>query len=908
MADGKSVAASRVDALEFAKLMPMSAEVGKRDWKKIKAVFHEALRLEQSDRDAFLNESCDGDIDLRVEVESLLLSLDQAKTFLEVPAMMTSSEGMIAWQYSEGEIVSHYRIVEPIGAGGMGQVYLAEDRKLHRPVALKILPSEVLENVDRLRRFTREAMAVSALNHPNILTIFEFDDVDGVPFLASEYVRGRTLRERLEDGPLEIDVATDIAIQVASALHTAHDAGVIHRDIKPENIMVREDGYVKVLDFGLAKLTGNLRSKETDRTRTQAFSMPGVIMGTATYMSPEQARSKSIDARTDIFSFGIVLYEMLAGGVPFSGDTTTDIIAEIIQKEPANASTHNPAVPAKLDRIVTKCLQKDRDDRYQTAADLLADLRASTKPVAKETTPDESTATKDFSKTLQTAPSRGSSDATEQKYRLAALAAGAILILGIIAAAYWYLYRDNNQLVSIAVLPFTNESGNADIEYLSDGITESLINTLSTLPNLSVKARNTVFRYKGVMIDEKKVGKELSVQALLFGRVTQRGDNLTLHLSLVDAVTGKNLWGEQYDRKMRDLAILQREITRDVSQKLRTRLSNADASNLTKNQTENAEAYQLYLMGRYFRNKRTQEDFEKSRDYFQRAIDLDPNYALAYSGLAEYYSMSATLGQLRPSETWPKQEAIVKKALELDPNLPEAIHSLASLRRNYYRDWVGAEQACKRAVELDPNYAEAYAACAGYLSLIGRLEEALAERKHAVELDPLSASINLRLAVTLFHLRRYPESIAQYQKTLELDPNSAWIHERLGDAYEESGMPDQAIEEWSNALTLAQEGDLATMLKEEYRVSGFEKAVRLVARKRIERMQRRLERGDYIPAMRFAQLFMRLGDREQTFSWLAKSADEMNAFTVDILQHPIFDEIRDDPQYHQVVRRIGLPQ
>ena len=890
--------------------MPMNAEAGNPDWKKIKEIFHEALRREPKDREIFLNESCDGDLGLRLEVESLLFSLDQARTFLEEPAFISEPGQAILWQFQNGEIVSHYRIVEPIGAGGMGQVYLAEDQKLHRQVALKILPAEVLEDIDRLRRFKREALAISALNHPNILTIFEFDDVGGVPSLASEYVRGTTLRDALKNGPLEIDTAIDIAMQVASALQTAHDAGVIHRDIKPENIMIRDDRYVKVLDFGLAKLTGDMRSEENERTHTQAFSLPGIIMGTAAYMSPEQARSKSIDPRTDIFSFGVVLYEMLAGRPPFAGETATDIIAEIIQKEPASASLYNSAVPVELDRIVNRCLEKDRKDRYQKAADLLVDLREFSKLTTSldtfpnsptETQPTQVLLTESIHRTID-APRMG----PFRKLLWPATLLSVILIFGI-AGYYWFVKR-GDQINSIAVMPFTNESGNADIEYLSDGMTDSLINTLSTLPNLSVKARNSVFRYKGAEIDGRTIGQDLSVQALLLGRITQRGDNLTLHLSLIDAGTGRNLWGEQYDRKMQDLAVLQREITRDVSQKLRNRLSSADASSLTKNQTENAEAYQLYLRGRYFRNKRTQEDFEKSREYFQRAIDLDPNYALAYSGLAEYYSMSATLGQIRPSEAWPKQEAIVRKALQLDPNLAEAVNSLASLKRNYYRDWAGAERDCKRAIELDPNYAEARAACAGYLSLIGRLEEAYAERKRAVELDPLSPSINFRLAVTLFHLKRYSESIAQYRATLELDPTSSWIHERLGDAYEQNGMPDPAIAEWSNALTLLKENDLAAMLKEEYRVSGFDKAVRLISRKRLERMHASLDRGDYIPAMRFAQLYMRLGNRDQTLFWLGKSADEINAFTVDILHHPIFDGIRSEPRFLEVVRRIGLPQ
>jgi serine/threonine protein kinase len=423
----------------------MNTDDGNPDWKKIKEIFHEALRREPAERESFLNRSCDGDLGLRIEVESLLYSLDQAKTFLEEPAFISTPGRDVVWQFQNGEIVSHYRIVEPIGAGGMGQVYLAEDQKLHRQVALKILPAEVLEDIDRLRRFKREALAISALNHPNILTIFEFDDVDGVPSLASEYVRGKTLRNKLDNGRLEVDIAVDIAVQVASALQTAHEAGVIHRDIKPENIMIRDDGYVKVLDFGLAKLTGDMRSRETERTQTQAFSLPGIIMGTTAYMSPEQARSKTIDSRTDIFSFGIVLYEMLSGRPPFEGETATDVIAEIIQKDPPNVSTHNSAIPDALDRIVNKCLKKDRDERYQTASDLLVDLRSLSKPVIARTITDDGETKpheiSDLGQPMIEAGDRSISDDSVMRFGLAFAVAALTLLLGIAAAAYWYFVR-----------------------------------------------------------------------------------------------------------------------------------------------------------------------------------------------------------------------------------------------------------------------------------------------------------------------------------------------------------------------------------------------------------------------------------------------------------------------------------
>ena len=419
-----------------------SADAAQERWKRVKELFHEALRLEPGQRDAFLDRSCDGDAELRIEVESLLLSLNEAETFLEEPVLLTAPEGEVPWQFSRNQLVSHYRILEPIGAGGMAEVYLAEDTKLHRQVALKVLPSGVLQDIDRLRRFKREALAVSALNHPNILTIFEFDSVNGINLLATEFVKGKTLRQAMRDGSLEVSDATEIAIQIASALETAHDAGVTHRDIKPENIMIRNDGYVKVLDFGLAKLNGEIRSLETSG-HSQSFSLPGLIMGTVTYMSPEQARSKSIDSRTDIFSFGIVFYEMLTGRPPFTGESMTDVIAEIIQKEPPPASSLNPAVPDSIDLIVAKCLEKDRNDRYQTAAELLTDLRAIPRTIeaeapvtiqAIESSPTEILREDSTHETIQTAVTTS----PKNKYWLSAAIIAAVLAVAVLGAFYLY--------------------------------------------------------------------------------------------------------------------------------------------------------------------------------------------------------------------------------------------------------------------------------------------------------------------------------------------------------------------------------------------------------------------------------------------------------------------------------------
>ena len=879
-------------------MMPTNnADDARQRWKRVKEIFHEALRHDDAQRDAFLDDACVDDPHLRIEVESLLISLNEAKTFLEEPVYLTSSPTGDYWQFSNNEVISHYRIVEPIGLGGMGEIYLAEDEKLNRQVALKVLAKEMVQNIDRLHRFKREALAVSALNHPNILTVFEFDNVDGINLLATEYVKGKTLRELLRDGPLEVADAVDVGIQVASALRSAHAAGVIHRDIKPENIMIRDDGYVKVLDFGLAKLTGDMRSKENDRTLTQAFSTPGVIMGTATYMSPEQARSASVDCRTDIFSFGVVLYEMLAGRAPFTGETTADIIAEIIQKEPSNASIHNSAVTDDLDRVISKCLEKNRHDRYQTSDDLLADLRTASEYAGVRRRADDSVDPQGIDlPTVLMEPSQQEPDTREKKHPLAAVVFGIILLLGIVAASYWYFSRDN-QIASIAVLPFTNESGNADVEYLSDGMTESLINALSTLPNLSVKARNTVFKYKGERIDEKQVGQDLSVQAVLLGRITQRDDNLTVHLSLVDVATGKNLWGYQYDRKIQDLAVLQREITHDVSQKLRTRLSKADASDLTKNYTANSEAYQDYLRGRYFWNKRSPDSIPKAVEYFNLAIAKDPGFALAYAGLADCYVTPAM--RMAPREAMPRAKASAVRALQIDDSLAEAHTSLARVLQIYEWNWKEAEKEYKRAIELNPRYPIAHQWYRGYFE--NRLEDAVVERRIALDLDPLSPIVNFELGRAFYLGKEYDRALEQLNKTLELDPSFPAALQYVPLVYIQKGMIDEAV---ASTRRLTENSSLGRS------VSGY---VLAAAGRKDEARQvlaelKRLRSHEYIPAVGISLIHVGLGENEEALNWLEEGYNE-RAFQMQFLKlDPSWDPLRNDPRFIALVRRIGSPE
>src|SRR3989454_1304376 len=636
------------------------SKVTSENWEQVKELFEAALKREPVERVAFLDGACGGQDALRREVESLLKSYEQAGSFMDAPAVEAAAESLLGEQVklSPSQQIGHYQIVNLIGEGGMGEVYLAEDVLLGRKVALKLLPAEFTKDLPRLRRFQQEARAASALNHPNIITIHEIGEVDGLNFIVTEFIAGETLRQRMATARLNLATVLDVATQTAGALAAAHAAGIVHRDLKPENIMVRPDGLIKVLDFGLAKLTEPRTSDVESEAPTVARvdTKMGAVMGTAQYMSPEQARGLKVDARTDIFSLGVVLYEMLAGRAPFTGETTADIISMLLQKEPQPLSALAPDTPAELQSIISKALRKDKNERYQTVKDLLIDLTTlkqelefaaklerSAPPDSKDAAarnsaqaPNAAMENAQTQATTARATSSAEYIASRIKQHRLVIAAGlAVLLLAVIGFSYWfYAHRASNlaQIESIAVLPFVNASGNAEVEYLSDGMTDMLITSLSQLPKLSVKARSSVFRYKNKEASPQQVGKELNVQAVLTGRLVQRGNDLTLHIELVDVKTETALWSGDYNRSMTNLVALQGEIARDVSEKLRLRLTSTEKQRLDKRGTENAEAYRAYLKGIFYWNKGLVPGYEKSHEYFQQAIDLDPTYALAYSG------------------------------------------------------------------------------------------------------------------------------------------------------------------------------------------------------------------------------------------------------------------------------------
>jgi serine/threonine protein kinase/tetratricopeptide (TPR) repeat protein len=781
--------------------------------------------------------------------------------------------------------ISHYRIIKKLGAGGMGEVYLAEDTTLNRKVALKFLPFVAVHDRERMRRFLQEAHAAATLHHENITHIYEVGEADGKSFIVMEYVEGQTLDSKINERPLSTDEIVYIGGELADALDEAHSKGITHRDIKPSNIIITTRGHAKVLDFGLAKVTMMGAERAASDLPTQIKTRSGVVMGTVEYMSPEQALGREVDHRTDIFSLGVVLYEMATGRRPFAGASVTETIDRIAHAQPEAIARFNYAVPPELERIIRKCLEKDRERRYQSARELLIDLQKLQRDSdTAQTTSGEKTR-------LQTrAPA----------HRTAVLIT--VLVVALLAAAglglYW-VTRWNAPFNSIAVLPLVNASADPDTEFLSDGLTESLINSLSRLPKVKVISLSSVMHYKGQQVDPQAVGNELGVSALLIGRIVKRGDNLSIGVELVDARDKSHLWGEQYDRKFSELLVVQGEIAKDVAEKLRLRLSGEEQKRLTKPYTDNGEAYQLYLKGRYYSSKQLEAEIKRGIEYFNQAIYVDPNYALAYAGLADaYYGLSYLY--LPPKEAMPKARAAAMKALELDNTISEAHTSLANVKTFYEWDWSGAEKEYQRAIALNPNYATAYQWYGWHLALTGRPDESLTQLKKAQEIDPLSIDISWSLGASLFFAHRYDQAIQQLQKTLEMDPNMPLAHFHLGASYEQKGMSKEAIEELRKASDLVSGSSLAS-LGHAYAVFGK----RDEALKILDELKNRSERGR-LPAYEMAIIYTGLGDKDRAFEWLEKGYEDRSELMTWLKVDPRLDSLRSDLRFTRLMQRVGL--
>jgi len=866
-------------------------------WERIQELFDAALGLDPSGRDAFLAEACGGDDELLKEVRSLLAAHDDAGSFIQ--PLVTAVGGSPSRQgggerleeppasLSPGTRLGPYEIVACLGKGGMGEVYRARDTRLGREVAVKVLPSALLTNSDRLRRFEEEARRASSLNHPNILSVYDVGTVDSAPYITMELVEGKTLSELLASCPLPAKEILSLAVQLAAGLAKAHAAGIVHRDLKPQNVMVTADGVVKILDFGLAKYVP--RQGDATVSTVSPHTQPGTVMGTVGYMSPEQAAGRPADFRSDQFSLGAIVYELATGRRAFQRESDAETLAAILRDEPGPIGESNPDAPAGLQRILERCLAKDPEERYGATRDLLHDL--------------EHVRDLGRGEEFHPPPARGWRRPWVWIVGLLVLTAGA----GLLSRPWWERISrlaGRDAIRSLMVLPLANVSGDPAQDYLSEGVTDALIADLGKIETVRVISRTTAMSYRGSGKTVPQIAWELGVDAVVEGSVVRAGNRVQVTAKLIEAATDRHLWSETYEGSLRDVLALQRDVVRSVAGGLRAKLTQQDQTRLGPVRAVDPDVYEAYLKGRYYWNKRNEDSLRKAIEYFQAATRGDPTYAPPYAALADSYNILGTvmLGKDPPTVMRPRAAAAAIQALQLDPELAEA-HAALGFVKHYDWDWEGAEKELRRAIELNPSYALAHIFYADFLMSRRRFDEAVAEERRAEELDPLSPVVLTNVGWVLAWSGRPREAMERYHKALALDPNYVQAHWRLGVLHRDEGRFEEATAALETAVALTQRGPST--------VAGLATIYALAGRKPeaeglLEELRAQASRR-YVSPYAISHVYVVLGDRDRAFEWLEKAYQERSNGIAYLVVDPVLAPLRGDPRFRSLAQRAGLP-